>query len=143
MTVREHAVRAIALAVLLALPGPVLAAELSTTGTKLDDVAVDITQEIDLSRTIALNGDSPSAYYVTAHMPDGRALQRNNLGYWLPWDGRPQSLIDNRFTASNGKVTYKILRQEIGDLFFPVTITLAYRVDGRVKFGVFNILPEQ
>lgn len=143
MAVRSRLARAAALALLLTAPAAAAAEQLSASGTKLEDVGVNLAAPVSLTRTISLNGDSPSAFYVTAHMPDGRALQRNNLGYWVPWDGRPQSLIDNRFRVSDGQVTYKILRQDIADLFFPVTVTLAYRADGTVKFGVFNLLPEQ
>jgi hypothetical protein len=134
----------VALMLGLLLAGMAQAAEsLTTTGARLADVPVDPSGAIDLRRTITVGDDSPSAYYVTANMPDGRRLQRNNLGYWLPWDGRASSLIDNRFTLNSGTVTYKILRQNIGDVFFPITITLAYRVNGTIKFGVFNVLPEQ
>jgi hypothetical protein len=132
-----------AMALLLTAPLAAAAEQLSASGAKLEDVSVSLTAPVSLSRSIALDGDSPSAFYVMAHMPDGRSLQRNNLGYWVPWDGRPQSLIDNRFSPNGGQVTYKILRQNIGHLFFPVTITLAYRAGGAIKFGVFNLLPEQ
>lgn len=133
------------LAMLVALlPGPAQAAEqLSATGARLADVTVDVTDIVTLTRTISLDGDSPGAFYVTANMADGRRLQRNNLGYWVPWNGQRDSLIDNQFPVGDDQVTYKILRQNIADLFFPITITLGYRVDGVVKFGVFNVQPEQ
>ncbi|MEQ9641313.1 MAG: hypothetical protein RIM84_14910 [Alphaproteobacteria bacterium] len=126
------------------LPGAAQAAErLNANGARLADAAVDISDSVTLTRTISLGGDAPGAFYVTANLPDGRRLQRNNLGYWVPWNGRRASLIDNQFAVGDDQVTYKILRQNIADMFFPITITLGYRVDGVIKYGVFDVQPEQ
>ena len=134
-----------ALAASVALCGTVAQAadRLSANGARLADSVVDISDNVTLTRTISLNGDSPGAFYVTANLPDGRRLQRNNLGYWVPWNGQAASLIDNNFAVGDDQVTYKILRQNIGDMFFPITITLGYRVDGVIKYGVFDVEPEQ
>jgi hypothetical protein len=107
----------------------------------LQNVVVEATTA-NVSRTVALNGDAPSATYVMAHMPDGRVLQRTNLGYWEPWDGKLDSLVDNGFRAAGGDLTFKILKEDISGRFFPITVTLAYRVGDAVKFGVFQIMPE-
>ena len=143
-SVMRAAVAGLALLLGTSFSGMVQAAEsLSSSGVRLADETVDLSTSVTLSRTISVGGDSPGATYVTANLADGRRLQRNNLGYWLPWDGRASTLIDNRFAASGGNVTYKILSQDISDLFFPISITLAYRVDGTIKYGVFTVMPVQ
>ena len=121
--------------------GAAAAESLTLYGARLENVAV-APASADLSRTVALNGDVPSAVYVTAHMPDGQSLQRTNLGYWQPWDGALDSLVDNGFRAAGGSLTFKILEEDISERFFPITVTLAYRVGEEVKFGVFQIMPE-
>jgi hypothetical protein len=114
---------------------------LSVDGAALESVKL-APATANVSRTVALNGDAPTAAYVTAHMPDGRALQRTNLGYWQPWDGKLDSLVDNGFRAAAGSLTFKILKEDISGRFFPITVTLAYRAGDRVKYGVFQIMPE-
>ncbi len=114
---------------------------LSIAGAALESVKLT-PAGANVSRTVALNGDAPVATYVTAHMPDGRALQRTNLGYWQPWDGKLDSLVDNGFRAAAGNLTFKILKEDISGRFFPITVTVAYRAGDQVKFGVFQIMPE-
>lgn len=114
---------------------------LTISGTALESVEV-APASANVSRTVALNGDAPTASYVMAHMPDGRTLQRTNLGYWQPWDGKLDSLLDNGFRAAGGNLTFKVLKEDISGRFFPITVTLAYRTGEQVKFGVFQIMPE-
>lgn len=121
--------------------GAVAAESLTVSGARLENVKL-APATANLARTVTLNGDAPTAAYVTAHMPDGRSLQRTNLGYWEPWDGRVDSLVDNGFRAAGGDLTFKILKEDISGRFFPITFTLAYRVGEQVKFGVFQVMPE-
>ena len=117
------------------------AESLTVAGARLESVKL-APAAANLSRIVELNGDAPTAAYVTAHMPDGRALQRTNLGYWEPWDGRTDSLVDNGFRAAGGVLAFKILKEDISGRFFPITFTLAYRTGDQVKFGVFQVMPE-
>ena len=128
-------------AVVVAWASGAAAESLTVSGASLESVAV-APATANVARTVALNGDAPTATYVTAHMPDGRALQRTNLGYWQPWDGKLDSLVDNGFRAAGGNLTFKILKEDISGRFFPITVTLAYRAGEQVKFGVFQIMPE-
>ena len=121
--------------------GPAAAETLSVEGAWLQGVTV-APATANLSRTIELDGDVPTATHVTAHMPDGRALQRTNLGYWQPWDGDASKLVDNGFKPAGGSLTYKILKEDISARFFPITVTVAYRVGSQLKFGVFQVMPE-
>lgn len=133
-------------AVLLLLTvGAGAAEKLSTAGMALTDVAVNpaAVATSGVSRTIDLSGDIPTATFVTAHLPDGKHLQRSNLGYWLPWDGDVDSLIDNRLPLNgDGTVTFKVVKEDLSDKMFPIAVTLAYTVGEQVKFGVFQILPQ-
>lgn len=121
--------------------GGAAAESLTVAGAALKNVEV-APATASLSRTVALDGDVPTAAYVVAHMPDGQALQRTNLGYWQPWDGKLESLVDNGFRAKSDALTFKILEEDISGRFFPITVTLAYRTGNQVKFGVFQVMPE-
>ena len=96
----------------------------------------------DVSRTIDLNGDQPTATYVMAHGADGTRLMRNNLGYWEPWDGDLNQLIDNRFAAAGGNLKFKIVDQDMSDRLSPIRVVIAYRTADALKFGVFQVSPQ-
>ena len=113
---------------------------LSEAGSVLADMAVNVVTA-EITRTVDLAGDAPVATHVTAHVSNGTALQRTNLGYWVPWNGRVAELIDNHFAPSGTTLTFKILNEDISGQFFPITITLAYRTAVGLKFGVFQISP--
>lgn len=114
---------------------------LTVEGARLDNVALS-PAAANVARTVALNGDAPSATYVMAHSADGKSLQRTNLGYWHPWDGVATSLVDNGFRPAGDTLTFKILKEDISARFFPIRVTIAYRVGEQIKFGVFQIVPE-
>ncbi len=125
--------------------GAAAAEKLTVAGAALADVTVNpaTVATTGISRTIELSGDAPAATFVTAHLPDGKHLQRSNLGYWLPWDGDVDSLIDNRLPLNgDGTVTFKVVKEDLSDKMFPIAVTLAYTVGEQVKFGVFQILPQ-
>ncbi|MSP50900.1 MAG: hypothetical protein EXQ91_00675 [Alphaproteobacteria bacterium] len=117
------------------------AASLSTSGAVLTDLRADI-DNAQISQTIDLNGDVAIATYVMAHMPDGKSLQRNNLGYWLPWNGQIDTLLDNKFVAGGSTLTFKIIDQSIRDRMFPITFVVAYRTAAAFKFGVLQVSPQ-
>jgi len=114
---------------------------LAVEGARLENVTL-APAAANVARTVALNGDAPTATYVVAHTPGGQALQRTNLGYWHPWDGDVRSLVDNGFRPAGGSLTFKILKEDLSARFFPIRVTIAYRVGEQVKFGVFQIMPE-
>lgn len=121
------------------------AEKLSAAGVALADITVNpaAVAATGVTRTVDLSGDTPTATFVTAHLPDGKHLQRSNLGYWLPWDGQVDSLIDNRLPLNgDGTVTFKVVKEDLSDKMFPIAVTLAYATGGQVKFGVFQILPQ-
>ncbi len=129
------------IAVLVALPATGFGQTLSASGAVLAGLTVNpasaqITYNVDLA------GDVPSASYVMAHMPDGKSLQRNNLGYWLPWNGQLESLIDNKFVAAGNALTFKVIDQDIRDRMFPIRFVIAYRTASAFKFGVFEVSPQ-
>ena len=133
--------RAALAAVFLALAVGLARAEtLSETGSRLADVTVD-PKSAEVSRTVDLGGDRPSATYVMAHGADGTTLMRNNLGYWEPWDSDLNKLIDNRFTAVGERLTFKVFDQDISDRLFPIRVVIAYRTEDALKFGAFQISP--
>jgi hypothetical protein len=129
----------IALAVFLSCGGAVAQDRLTETGARLTSVGVDPLR-VSVARTIAVGGDAVTGSFVTAHTASGKALRRDHLGFWLPWDGRLSSMTDNRFPVTDGRIIFKTLKDEnmSGELF-PIRITLAYRTQTALKFGVFEL----
>ena len=96
------------IALLMAVPSTGSGQTLSASGAVLGGLTVNpasaqITYNVDLA------GDVPTATYVMAHMPDGKSLQRNNLGYWLPWGGQLDTLTDNKFVAAGNTLVSVIV----------------------------------
>ncbi len=128
------------LALVFAAGGAAAQDRLTEAGTRLSAVSVD-PAGVSVARNVTVAGDSVTGSFVTAHTASGKALRRDHLGFWLPWDGRLASMTDNRFPVSDGQLIFKILKDEdmSGELF-PIRITLAYRTQTALKFGVFELL---
>ncbi len=125
---------------LVAVTGAAMAEDrLTEAGARLEAVGVDPLR-VSVARTIAVGGDAVTGSFVTAHTASGKALRRDHLGFWLPWDGRLSSMTNNRFPVTDGRIIFKILKDEnmSGELF-PIRITLAYRTQTALKFGVFEL----
>ncbi|MBT3398686.1 MAG: hypothetical protein HN420_01710 [Rhodospirillaceae bacterium] len=112
---------------------------LSPTGSKLAAVTVNPVL-VTCTVSVALGADTPTTTHVTAHTASGKALQRSNLGYWVPWDGNLMSLIDNHFTATGGTLVFKVVKDEnMSDELFPIRVMVAYRTAVAFKYGVFEL----
>ncbi|MDA0342357.1 MAG: hypothetical protein O3B74_12255 [Proteobacteria bacterium] len=130
----------------LALLGPAVSPSGALAQDRLTEVGASITavnvdqNRVSLSQTVALGGDVVTGTFVTAHTASGKALQRNHLGYWVPWDGQLASMADNHFPVVDDAVAFKILKDEdMSAELFPVRIMIAYRTRQSLKFGVFEI----
>lgn len=93
----------------------------------------------DLRRSVDLGADQPIATYVTARTVGGALLVRTRNGYWLPWSGREEDLADNGFTAANGALEFKLLKEAIPASNLPMTVTIGYRTAAGMKFGMFEV----
>ena len=112
---------------------------LTEIGARLSAESID-KSKVTVFRTVTSGADVITGTFVTAHTASGRALQRNHLGFWVPWDGRLSSMADNRFAVADGRITFKVLKDEdMSAELFPVRITLAYRTQSALKFGVFEL----
>ncbi len=123
---------------LLAAPSQAAEYRLTEAGATLGALFTDGKVD-DLRLTVALDGDQPTATYVFARIAAAYLRQRTNEGYWIPWDGNRDSLIDNRFTAQDGMIVYKLLDEDIGADNLGITIVIAYRTATSYKFGYFWI----
>ena len=112
---------------------------LTETGARLAPEVVADARKAVVVRTVDLQGDQPSATYVMAHDLTNRMLQRTNDGYWIAWDRKFGSLVDNQITPQNGKLVFKVFAEDISAAQFPLSITLAYKVGDVVKYGVFPV----
>lgn len=112
---------------------------LSETGAVLAAEVIADPRNAVVVRTVDLQGDVPTATYVLAHDRSNQILQRTNDGYWVPWDRKVSSLIDNQFQPQNGKLVFKVFAEDISGANFPLSITLVYKAGGVLKSGVFPI----
>jgi hypothetical protein len=112
---------------------------LTQVGARLSMINIEASR-VTVSRQVVVGDDAVTGTYVTAHTASGKALQRNHLGFWVPWDGRLATLADNHFSIVGGSIVFKILKDEdmSGELF-PVRVMLAYRTQSALKFGVFDL----
>ncbi len=77
---------------------------------------------------MALDGDVPTVTHVWTNIGGGSYLrQRTNEGYWIPWNGRIEELIDNRFPVANDRVVFKVIDEDIGSDNMEVAIAIGYK----------------
>ena len=113
---------------------------LTELGAILPSIAVN-TENVSIDLKVNVENDEPSATFVTAHTASGSVLQRNNLGYWIPWSGKLDELINNFSTRTRNKLFIKILKEEnMSNEMFPIRITVGYETSSRLKFGVFELI---
>jgi hypothetical protein len=116
--------------------------KLTLAGIYLGEVKVMPATAV-VSRAVDLDsGEQPNATYVTMTLREGKRLQRTNEGYWVPWDGAVDSLVDNRFQPLGSQLVFKVLKEDLTGYMFPLTVTIAYRVPSGVKFGFFQVAPQ-
>ncbi len=106
-------------------------------GTLFTDGKID-----DLRFTVALDGDVVDATYVWAIVGGSKLRQRTNEGFWIDLKGGVEGLIDNLFPVENDTVVFKVMDEDIGVDNVGVTILIAYKTNGILKYGLFGLLPE-
>ena len=67
--------------------------ELVTWGSVLPNATID-TKRASLNVQVEIGDDVPLKTHITAHTPTGNMLQRTNLGYWVPWSGKLDDLMN-------------------------------------------------
>ncbi|WP_193187943.1 hypothetical protein [Nisaea sediminum] len=113
---------------------------LSEEGVRLAQMEVD-SANVSVEIEVALGADQPTANYVSARTGDGDVLQRTNLGYWIPWDGRLGSLVDNHSPVAGNVMKVKVFRgEDLRGELFPVRVTIAYETASSFKFGVVELV---
>jgi hypothetical protein len=112
--------------------------QLSYTGTTLAPVTVD-PAHVDVNVVVDLAGDRPMASYMAIRPRGLPALQRTPAGGWVPWDQRTQSLIDNRFASSGGRLVFAVAGANFRVQSFPISLEVAYRTPAGVKFGILTM----
>lgn len=126
--------------ILLATPGQAtdyrLTEDGATLGVLFSDGKID-----DLRLSVALDGDQAIATHVYAQIAAAEFRQRTNDGYWIPWDGDRDSLIDNRFSVRDDRIVFKLLDEDIGVDNQGISIVIAYRTAAAFKFGLFGVIP--
>lgn len=149
---RRRPARALATALLasaLSLAVPVIAApaaqaaeahQLTERGARLGTIETAGPVQ-DLRFTVALGGDAPESTHVWASLGGSALRQRTNEGYWVPWNGDPETLIDNRFEAKDGQIVFKVLDEDVSADNHGITIAIGYRAGGVLKYGLYGILP--
>lgn len=96
----------------------------------------------DLRFTVDLGGDVPLSTHVWAVVGSSERRQRTNEGYWISWNGDTESLIDNHFPVVDGKVVFKVLKEDIGPDNHGVTVSTGYRTPEGLKYGYYGLVPK-
>jgi len=116
---------------------------LTNLGVILPSVTVNA-ENVSLDLKVNVGNDEPSSTFVTAHTASGSVLQRNNLGYWIPWSGKLDELINNFSNRMGNELFVKILKEEnMSNEMFPIRITVGYETSSGLKFGVFELVKGQ
>ncbi len=93
----------------------------------------------DLRFIVDLQGEVPTGTYVWGTVGSNGFRVRTNEGFWIPFNGDPDKLIDNHIPVVDGKVLFKILDEDIGNDNQGVGINIGYRVGGVLKYGAYAI----
>ncbi len=113
--------------------------ELVTWGSILPNATIDA-HRANLNIQVELGDDVPLKTHITAHTPAGNILQRTNLGYWVPWSGKLNDLVDTFSPKTNKAINFKIFKDDdLTEELFPIKIMVAYRTATELKFGVFDL----
>jgi hypothetical protein len=108
-------------------------------GTSLTPIVIQRGVPADVRRVVDLNGDQPLASFATAIGQTNERLIRTRQGYWLPWSGREDDLVDAGFAAKSGTLEYKLAKEDFAGVVLPITVTIGYRTAAGIKFGSFEI----
>ena len=69
-----------------------------------------------------------------------RRYQRTNEGFWIPWDGKLATLVDNARPIESDTVEFKIFAAEdLSDEVFPIRVVIGYDIGGQFKFGTIEL----
>jgi len=113
--------------------------ELVTWGSILPNATIDA-HRASLNIQVEVGDDVPLKTHITAHTPAGNILQRTNLGYWVPWSGKLNDLVDTFSPKTNKAINFKIFKDDdLTEELFPIKIMVAYRTATELKFGVFDL----
>ncbi|MSO92480.1 MAG: hypothetical protein EXQ86_03665 [Rhodospirillales bacterium] len=97
----------------------------------------------DLRLTVDLAGDTPEKTHVWAIIGSSVRRQRTNEGYWIPWDGNPETLIDNHLSVTNGMLVFKVVDEDIAADNYGITINVGYRTPAGLKYGMYGLVPKE
>jgi hypothetical protein len=118
---------------------PLVATPLTVTGTQLPGLRSD-PQLVNLSLSVPLGGDVPIASYIAFRPASSNIFfQRNELGVWVPWDGKIESLINNGYQPANGTLNYAVAPIDLSPYMFPLTVIVGYWTGAELKFGQFDV----
>ena len=115
---------------------------LSYGGIEIAPLTVDPAQ-VDIRVIVDLAGDHPMASYMAARPRGLPALQRTAGGAWVAWDQQTQTLIDNRFASSGGRLVFTVTGANFSRQSFPITLEVAYRTPAGVKFGILTMMSKR
>ncbi len=116
---------------------------LTKLGAILPPVVIN-PKNVSLNVKVNVQNEEPSSTFVTAHTASGSVLQRNNLGYWIPWSGKLDELINNFSSQTGNELFIKVLKEEnMSTEMFPIRITVGYETSSGLKFGVLELVKGQ
>ena len=117
--------------------------KLTKLGAILPPVVINA-KNVSLDVKVNVENEEPTSTFVTAHTASGSVLQRNNLGYWIPWSGKLDELINNFSSQTGNELFIKVLKEEnMSTEMFPIRITVGYETSSGLKFGVLELVKGQ
>ena len=117
--------------------------KLTKLGAILPSVVINA-ENVSLDVKVNVENEEPTSTFVTAHTASGSVLQRNILGYWIPWSGKLDELINNFSSQTGNELFIKVLKEEnMSTEMFPIRITVGYETSSGLKFGVLELVKGQ
>lgn len=103
---------------------------------------IETTGEIDdLRITVDLAGDVADSTHAWALIGGSELRQRTANGYWVPWSGDTDDLVDNNFATHDGRIVFKLIDGPLGDDNRGISLAVGYRTGGTLKYGVLGLVP--
>jgi hypothetical protein len=96
----------------------------------------------DLRLTVNTSGDAVVSTHVWAVIGGSELRQRTANGYWVPWSGDTDDLIDNGFETQNGLIEFKLVDGSIAADNQGITFVIGYRAGGALKHGALGVVPK-
>ncbi len=109
--------------------------ELSTSGSdfgrqSVSDLENGLSLAVDVSELKVLSS------HAVARFQSNAARQRTSSGYWVPWNGETESLVDlGLMSSAESVLTFQLTDEDLSTQFLPITFTVIVRTAEDLRWG--------